>query len=473
MQISRATGGRQGCSACPLLLLTLLLGSMVAYGAGAAESSFADPIVLGKAVVVLNGPWKFHAGDDIRWREPDFDDSQWESVDLTPEEGAHDSDVGLTGYVPGWQVRGHRGYSGYGWYRARVSIESAPGEALALSGPPYVDSAYQVFSNGRLVGEFGDFSDPTPTAYGIHRPKLFPLGAGEVSPVEHQNGYVIAFRVWMGAWMLRDPESGGIHIAPSLGTSAGANGVFQAQRWETIRGYLVDAAEAVIFWLLAVMTCSLIPFDRSNPAYRWMAAALVFIGIARANQTVFFCWEFESFRGFELTTVVLMIPLSLGAWTQAWYYWVRPKNCAWLPAAVGILTLVYMTLEALRRSWFYGVFPHSFEAAVRFCSMSARLIFLILTLLILFRTLVQRSRAKWLESASILLLSVGLFAAELSLIHIPGIWFPFGVGVSRTEYAYAAFDLVLVALLLRRLYSFRVENLMSVKETSGKGLTAD
>jgi len=444
------------CRACPLLWLALLLGLTAFCSVAAAESSFAIPISLGEAVAKLNGPWRFHTGDDIRWREPGFDDSKWESVDLTPEEGAHDSDVGLTGYVPGWQARGHRGYSGYAWYRARVSVDAAQDEALALSGPPYVDSAYQVFVNGRLVGEFGDFSGSTPTAYGIHRPKLFPLRAGEVSPLENTNGCVIAFRVWMGPWMLRDPVSGGIHIAPSLGTAIGANAVYQAQRWETIRGYLVDAVEAVIFWLLACMTCSLIPFDRSNPAYRWMAAALVFIGIARGNQTVFFCWEFESFHGFELMTVVFMIPLSLGAWTLAWYYWVRPRNCAWLPAAVGMLTLVYMALEALRRSWFFGAFPASFEGALRFCSMSARLIFLIFTLLILLRALVQSGREKWIEGPAMLLLSVGLYAQELSLIHIPGIWFPFGVGVSRTEYAYAAFDLVLVALLLRRLYSFRV-----------------
>jgi hypothetical protein len=32
------------------------------------------------------------------------------------------------------------------------------------------------------------------------------------------------------------------------------------------------------------------------------------------------------------------------------------------------------------------------------------------------------------------------------------IWFPFGVGVSRTEYALAALDLSLFAVLLRRLH---------------------
>ncbi len=36
----------------------------------------------------------------------------------------------------------------------------------------------------------------------------------------------------------------------------------------------------------------------------------------------------------------------------------------------------------------------------------------------------------------------------------PGIWLPFGVGVSRTEYAYGAFDLVLFAYPLQRLWGY-------------------
>jgi hypothetical protein len=48
----------------------------------------------------------------------------------------------------------------------------------------------------------------------------------------------------------------------------------------------------------------------------------------------------------------------------------------------------------------------------------------------------------------------GLFAQELSALHVPGIWFPFGTGVSRTQYVYAAFDVVMFVLLLLRLLSF-------------------
>ena len=50
-------------------------------------------ITIGRSVVALNGPWRFHVGDDARWADPDFDDSAWETVDLTPPAGAHDPAV--------------------------------------------------------------------------------------------------------------------------------------------------------------------------------------------------------------------------------------------------------------------------------------------------------------------------------------------------------------------------------------------
>jgi hypothetical protein len=40
------------------------------------------------------------------------------------------------------------------------------------------------------------------------------------------------------------------------------------------------------------------------------------------------------------------------------------------------------------------------------------------------------------------------------MLGVQGIWFPFGVGVSRTEYAHAVFDVLMFAYLLARLWHF-------------------
>jgi hypothetical protein len=182
----------------PCLLLLAFHASLVTTRAPATTPN-PIRVTLGRSVVALNGPWKFHTGDDPRWAAPNFDDSNWETVDLTPPPGAHDFDVGLTGYVPGWQAKGHRGSSGYAWYRIRISVDVPPDETLALCGPLYVDNAYQVFVNGQLLGGSGDFSGRTPVVHNIHLPRLYPLPQSLVSPGS-EGSIVVAFRAWMDAW---------------------------------------------------------------------------------------------------------------------------------------------------------------------------------------------------------------------------------------------------------------------------------
>src|ERR1700730_3385116 len=105
---------------------------------------------LGQSAFPLNGPWKFTVGDsptDLKtgkplWAEPGFDDSKWETVDLTPADGSSEYTTGLAGYVPGWAAKGHAGYWGFAWYRIRVKLDGSAGKKLALAGPAVIDDAY-------------------------------------------------------------------------------------------------------------------------------------------------------------------------------------------------------------------------------------------------------------------------------------------------------------------------------------------
>ena len=141
-----------------LLLLPLFALPMAAQNTPAPEPT--TTITLGQSIVPLNGPWKFHIGDNPAWADPSFDDSQWETVDLTPKQGSFDPVGGFSNYMPGWTTKGHPGYWGWAWYRIRVrtlaSAGAQPGQGLAqklaqnlaLLGPADVDDAYQVFANG-------------------------------------------------------------------------------------------------------------------------------------------------------------------------------------------------------------------------------------------------------------------------------------------------------------------------------------
>ncbi len=82
-------------------------------------SHWAQQVVLGSSTVELTGPWKFHKGDNPEWAQPDFNDSGWAAMDLTPPPGSYDPFLGTSGFVPGWTMLGDPGYSGYAWYRLK------------------------------------------------------------------------------------------------------------------------------------------------------------------------------------------------------------------------------------------------------------------------------------------------------------------------------------------------------------------
>jgi hypothetical protein len=415
----------------------------------APDDSQPVAIALGDSVVALNGPWRFHTGDDLHWAEPLFDDSRWESVDLTPPPGAHDSDVGLTGYVPGWGARGHAGHGGYGWYRIRVAVTAPATADLALAGPPAVDSAYQVYLNGQLLGGIGDFTQAQPRIYSI-QPRKYLLP----EQLTRAGTLVIAFRVWMGPWGARNPVAGGIHIAPSLGELAGIEARYRSQWLETFKGYIVEVVEAFLFILLAGIASSLALFDGADRAYRWLATALVLTAMYRANQALYFWTQCETTGEYELLIRVLIIPLAMGAYMRAWYAWFRLETPSWPRRVVPMLTMTYIIAEFLCRSWFYGLFPSGIDIALHYLTICVRLLFMILLALITYHGIRRQRPAGWYALPAVLSIAVALFAQELTAVHVPGIWFPFGTGVSRTQYAYAVFDVALAGALLQRLRSY-------------------
>lgn len=439
------------CTAWAGWMVAILM--LLAWRPGIAATVPPVSIALGHSVAALNGPWKFHTGDNPDWANPNADDTSWETVDLTPLPGAHDSDVGLSGYVAGWQARGHSGYVGYGWYRLTLTVNAPAGTALALSGPPDVDSAYQVFLDGHLLGGIGDFSTRTPVAYSI-QPRVFEL------PTTVANGHpvVLAIRVFMGPWDIGADDAGGIHIAPAIGEHSGIEAQYRLQWLETVKGYIVEIIEAFLFVLLALMSLSLLLFDHSNTAYRWFALALLIVAAYRTNQAIFYWCQFESIHTFEFVSYVMLVPLCLGAWVMAWRAWFDINEPRWLWQSTAILTLIYMVAQFSSCSWFYGVLPSWAAASVGWLVTIVRAMLLLALAFIVVRGMQRMGREGWCALLAAAFISIGLFAQELSAIHVPGIWFPFGMGVSRTQYAYVAFDIAFAILLAQRLRRFARES---------------
>ena len=423
-----------------LVAIVFWLGSAVA-----AVAADGPAISLGHATVPLNGPWSFALGDDPRWATATFDDRAWEHVDLTPAPGAHDGDVGITRYVPGWNDRGHRGYFGYAWYRLRVTVTGAPGQPLALAAPTAVDSAYLLYVDGRLLGGSADVSGARPVAYGI-QPRTFAVGA---LPASGTRTLTVALRVWLGSPGSKSPGVGGLHVAPVLGDREAIDAIVQGQWLQTFEGYVVDAVEPALLLVLALMLIPLIAAAPRDRACGWLAAALVTLALLRLQQVLLFWTQWESQRTYDVIRNVILAPLTLGAWIMAWRSWFGGERSRRFATVVAALTILYVAVQLLGRPWWPPAQALGSVAGAHVAATWVRLALLVAYLWALGPGVARmRGLTGGLAVLAAILAGIGFFAEELSNLHVKGIWFPWGVGVSRTQYAYAGLIVVLFALIL-------------------------
>jgi hypothetical protein len=130
---------------------------------------------------------------------------------------------------------------------------------------------------------------------------------------------------------------------------------------------------------------------------------------------------------------------TVALWTLAWNRWcVRPwRSIDVLAVLVAIADLVGIVTHAAR------------------VSTVGRLGSIALFVVIAVRMV--RERQAWLLALlALALLVVSFFGGELvDPLGVPGIWFPFGIGVSRTQYLYAI-AIPVVALVVARTFQGRV-----------------
>ncbi len=381
------------------------------------------PLVLAAAAnwsLTLDGPWKFHTGDDVRWAAPAFDDRSWATQNLAAPASANDGDQGITHFAPGWNAQGYSGYSGFAWYRLRVAHRAPAHAQLEILGPAMADSAYQIYVNGQLVGGIGDFSNATPVPYGIH-PASFAIPA-TAGPL------VIAVRTWMAPFAA-GPHAGGMHVAPVIGTPAGVSDAYHEQWFQKLRAFALEIAQVCIFVLLAVWA-----FMRRAPA---LAVALLLTAAVRANLAILWCLNIMSVPAYLLIQGVLVVPLALGAWMVAWTFWLELRE-RWLAYIAMVMTALYVALKAVHAA--------PFDVNV------LRYAFLALLVVIVYLGFHEHKTRTLITLPAIVLVAIGQFAPEVARLGVPGIWFPFGMGVSLTNYAYAIASLAIVALLVPQKY---------------------
>jgi phosphoserine phosphatase RsbU/P len=185
-----------------------ILASVALVALAYAPSLHAQSFDLGRdrePLVSLDGPWRFHPGDSpskpsapaapikFLWAEPGFDDSDWPLLKSDRS----------------WSVQGYPNMSGFGWYRFTVHIPPGDDPTSLMLAP--IVTSFQVFVEGRLVGESGHMQTGVPNTRFSH--KIFPLTQSGSSSDRTAH---VAIRVWhspiWSSYMGGGPFAGG-HLA--------------------------------------------------------------------------------------------------------------------------------------------------------------------------------------------------------------------------------------------------------------------
>src|SRR5579859_851018 len=245
-------------------------GALLAFACVCATTVFAAPaplrplltIRLGEGPVALDSPWQFHPGDDMKWADPQFADSDWEW--LSPNRT--------------WATQGHFNYTGFAWYRLHFQFqeEGVPRTDVALL-IPRVDDAYELYWNGVLVGHNGKFP-PNPLWPEFRQPpQIIALG-----PI-HQG--VLALRVWKAPLLSEDSGlRGGFEAPPLVGTPY-AIAMHKARLdYDWLRSWLLHFGLNSVYGIIGFLTLIAWMRDRHHWPLFWMAG----FAISRTVEMMFY-----------------------------------------------------------------------------------------------------------------------------------------------------------------------------------------
>jgi Stage II sporulation protein E (SpoIIE) len=413
----------------------------------------AETIALGNSAATLPGPWKFTPGDSPLqngaplWAQTGFNDASWANVDLAPRAGSVDPAYSTPGFVPGWTARGYPDLHGYAWYRLRMRVTD-PGQSLWLKMPNDLDDAYQVYANGRYIGEFGHFSPNRVTVYAA-RAISFPL------PSPGADGEMeLALRFYMtGGTRFSTPDAGGMHQPPALGLASTIRLLQLAEDDANQHYYFGGLLQSLLFLLVAPLVLWAWLQNRQDRTYLWLFFPLV-CSFLRNFLVVF--GNLYSVLPLGPNSVVLDVvlgPLLLPLWAMFWWHWFGLEGKRWIPRAAWLITAIEMLAELCVRlpNSDVNLLPRSWLPlcnAVSVWCLAALGVLLIVILIEGFR----RDRTEALLAALPLLLiefaSFNVFI--LSTFGVSTVFIPFGLGIGVGNIAWILMVLVIGVLVMRR-----------------------
>ena len=411
------------------IILATLLASAVGTGA-LALGGRGDPSSLRAAAILLDGSWRFHAGDDPHWADARADDGDWDTIDLTARPGSHDGDVGLPDYVSGWMAHGHPGYTGYAWYRRVVNVPAGQA-SWDLLGPTLVEDGYELYWNGQLLGGSGRLG-PLPRVVGT-RPLQFALPAGAAG-----TRGILALRAFMLPRPGSSADGGGMHSPPILAPRPASDALHRVQWERTIAGYIVDAIEPLAMFSLVGLAFWCWPRSEDRGFLAFAGIALALMAVRRLDNALVSWTDVMDLPTYSLLARFMWMP-AVAAWALAWNRW---RQRPW--KSIDASAVAIMVAQIV------GAVTHS-ASVTSVSRLAAIALFVVIA-----ARIVLSGATRTLALITLALTVLAFFGGELlDPIGVPGIWFPFGIGVSRTQYLFAIFIPLLAFLVVRTLGGHR------------------
>ena len=220
-----------------------------------------------RAVVNLDGAWRFRLGDDPAWADPRFDDSPWQVVTLDQPLAEQGVDT----------------YTGFAWYRLHLQPQQfsafGPNAQLSLLVTGNSVGQIAVFVNGVEAGHTRGMSNPlseTPSEY-QSPPLVVPLSSSV--PTD------IAIRTWAGPTVT---IGRGLLGKVELGANQDINDRLAMAIGSQWNEHVISAmVVAFLFLCVTALGAALYLSQRHHSEYLWLALMCLSVAAGGAADVAF------------------------------------------------------------------------------------------------------------------------------------------------------------------------------------------
>jgi serine phosphatase RsbU (regulator of sigma subunit) len=334
--------------------------------------------------------WKYHAGDDPSWANPQFDDSDWETLNSTILQAEK---------LPA------SGWNGIGWFRLTVNVdENVLKENISLRLQHF--GASEIYLNGRLirkVGVIGDVADVEMNPRFAPIPLTFENTGDQLIAIRYSSKTSADLSKGLGKWLAKGRYLPG--FSSFLQTSSVA-----------IDSYTIAASTFNYNHLFVGILCAL--------AFLHL---LIFIFYRRERANLFYSF-FAFSMGIGTAFLILNNTSRNGAiFTAIMFVLFVIFYCA---SFLALLTFLYVVFakKFSRIYWFLAIYLVALIALMAIFSRAtfnlyAVIVFMLLAvsdaLRIMIVALRQKREGAWIIMTGVLIFTVGvllLLAPELRLI---------------------------------------------------------